>query len=83
MWKMGFYEVEGLVLIFVFIILGTELRPEDEIIRSKVSAWCEAQLWQLGPWLQAVMFHRMSVCRMCLSLEWLPICQERGGELDS
>lgn len=35
---MGFYEVEGLVLIFVFIILGTELRPEDEIIRSKVSA---------------------------------------------
>lgn len=35
---MGCYGVEGLGLFFVFIVLGTELRSEDEIIRSKVSA---------------------------------------------
>lgn len=36
--EMGCYGVEGLVLFFVFIFLGTELRPEDEIIRDKVPA---------------------------------------------
>lgn len=36
--EMGCYGVEGLVLFFVFIVLGTKLRPEDEIIRGKVPA---------------------------------------------